>query len=149
MVDQVGRVACGRQVTIRCAHPSDAAALHALTVSSKAHWGYPDDFLAAFASGLDLSPEYIARHDVRVAVSEDHIVGFAALVGDGATRVLDHLWVTRSWIGRGVGTLLFLDACQRASAGGASRLELEAEPHAVGFYTRGVVASFATPARWR
>jgi hypothetical protein len=95
-------------------------------VSSKAHWGYPDDFLAAFASGLDLSPEYIARHDVRVAVSEDNIVGFAALVGDGATRVLDHLWVTPSWIGRGVGTLLFLDACQRASAG--ALLDLSGRP---------------------
>ena len=50
--------------------------------------------------------------------------------------MLDHLWVRPSWIGQGVGGRLFRLAADCARELGAERLELGAEPNAVGFYEK-------------
>ena len=47
---------------------------------------------------------------------------------------LDDLWVEPEWIGKGIGSLLFRHAVERARRLGGKRLEWEAEPNAVGFY---------------
>lgn len=50
--------------------------------------------------------------------------------------MLDHLWVVPEKFGTGIGRALFQHALQQAEALGAEFLELEADPHAVGFYER-------------
>lgn len=121
---------------IRPARPDEAAALAALAVRSKAHWPYPTAFIQRFARGLGLTAEVVAGNDVQVAEHHGGIVGFYTLLHRGPTAVLDDLWLEPREIGRGAGRVLFEHAAERAAASGASWLEWEAEPHAVGFYTR-------------
>ena len=65
-------------LTVRGAIPSDAAVLSALAQRSKAHWGYPPEWLEAWRPSLTLSAEYLVRHTVLVAESASSVVGFAA-----------------------------------------------------------------------
>jgi GNAT superfamily N-acetyltransferase len=123
-------------VLVRPARPQEAAALAALAVRSKAHWGYPSEFVRRFAAGLGLTPEVVEANDVQVGERDGEPRGFYTLLPRGPLVVLDDLWLEPAEIGRGSGRLLFEHAAARAAGGGAAVLEWEAEPYAVGFYTR-------------
>src|SRR5207247_10253115 len=49
---------------------------------------------------------------------------------------LDDLWVEPKWIGTRIGSRLFRHAAGRGEQLGASRMEWEAEPNAIGFYEK-------------
>ena len=121
---------------VRPGRPQEAAALAALAVRSKAHWGYPADFVARFAAGMGFTPDVVAANDVQVGECDGEPRGFYTLLHRGPLAVLDDLWLEPGEIGRGSGRLLFEHAAARARARGAEVLEWEAEPYAVGFYTR-------------
>ncbi|WP_214371197.1 GNAT family N-acetyltransferase [Pseudonocardia sp. H11422] len=121
---------------IRPARPDEAAALAAIAVRAKAHWGYPAEFVARFARSLGLTPEVVAANDVWVAERGSVVVGFYTLLHRGELAVLDDLWLEPEEIGHGLGRLLFEHARDRAAAAGAEVLEWEAEPYALGFYER-------------
>lgn len=129
---------------VRPARPQEAAALAALAVRSKANWGYPSEFLRRFAALVALTPEVVATNDVQVGERDGELRGFYTLLHRGGLAVLDDLWLEPGEIGRGSGRLLFEHAASRARLAGASLLEWEAEPYAVGFYTRmgGVTVRF-------
>lgn len=121
---------------VRPARPQEAAALAALAVRSKAHWGYPREFVERFAATVNLTPEVVAANDVQVAEHGGEVRGFYTLLHRGTLAVLDDLWLEPDEIGHGSGRLLFEHAVARALGAGAIVLEWEAEPYAVGFYTR-------------
>ncbi len=131
---------------IRAGRPEEAGLLAALAVRSKAHWGYPPEFLERFARSHGLTGEVVAANDVRVLIRDDRIRGFSTVLHRGAVAVLDDLWLEPDEIGRGSGRVLFADASARARAAGASSMEWEAEPGAVGFYERmgAVTTGWAT-----
>jgi GNAT superfamily N-acetyltransferase len=116
------------------AEPKHANELKRLAIASKAHWGYPEEWMTRWGNLLRLDAEYVDTHHVYAAFTEDELIGFYALVRAAEICTLDHLWVAPSRIGKGIGRRLFEDAVRRATALGATRLELEAEPHALGFY---------------
>lgn len=120
---------------VRPARPQEATALAALAVRSKAHWGYPREFVERFAAGLNLTPEVVAANDVQVAEHGGQVRGFYTLLHRDSVAVLDDLWLEPDEIGHGWGRLLFEHAVARASGAGAAVLEWEAEPYAVAFYT--------------
>ena len=122
--------------TLRSARPDEAGALAALAVRSKSHWGYPVAFLDRFARTHGLTAEVVAANDVRVLESAGRVRGFSTVLRRGAVAVLDDLWLEPDEIGRGTGRLLFAHAAARAAAAGATAMEWEAEPYAMGFYER-------------
>jgi len=131
---------------IRRAHPKEADALSALAYRSKAHWGYDADFLGRVRDAMTLSPDDVERHEVWLAESATGApIGYHRVIpGDPAE--LEDLWVERSAIGSGVGRRLFTHAVSVARKGGATALEIDSEPHAVGFYERmGAVRIGETP----
>lgn len=121
---------------IRRARPDEADALSALAFRSKAHWGYPPDFLATWRDEMRLHADAIAKHEVWVAESPGgSLIGYhRVLAGDPAE--LEDLWVEPHAIGSGVGRWLFQHAIEVAAGLGASALEIVSDPHAVGFYER-------------
>lgn len=84
----------------------------------------------------DFSPGALRVKELYVAEVEGRAVAFAALLPKGDAWWLDDLWVEPQWIGKGIGSRLFHVCAQRASRLGATRLEWEAEPNAVGFYEK-------------
>jgi GNAT superfamily N-acetyltransferase len=130
---------------LRPARADEEERLREVARASKAHWGYDAEQVRAWAKTL----EYAGK-DVHVAESGGAVVAYAVLVVDGQAAELDELWVAPEWIGRGVGSRLFRFVADRAADLGASRLEWEADPNAVGFYERmgGRYVRDSDPSEW-
>ena len=120
-------------VTYRRAEPADAAALGAIARSAKAHWGYPVEWLDAWAPELTVAPRFLERHPAWVAEAEGEPVGFAAVRQTSGRCELEHLWVSPSAQGHGIGEELFSLAFKESRARGLP-LVVESDPHAAGFY---------------
>jgi GNAT superfamily N-acetyltransferase len=128
------RTRLGAEPPIRLAAPEDAGPLSLLARRAKGHWGYPEEWLAAWEPELTRSPADIRRMHVHVARSDDHIAGFYALDGEGRTLTLEHFWVDPDHMGRGVGRTLFRHALDYAAGHGAGKLQIESDPNAESFY---------------
>jgi GNAT superfamily N-acetyltransferase len=122
--------------TIERARPADAAALTQVAHAAKRHWGYAESDIVRWRDGLTITPEFIARHAVYRATLAGEAVGFYALTGEGATRVLEHFWIAPAHIGTGIGRMLFAHATERLRAEGVHTVRIESDPNAEGFYVK-------------
>jgi N-acetylglutamate synthase-like GNAT family acetyltransferase len=121
---------------IRRAKPDEAATLTDIAHAAKRHWGYPENWIEHWKDDLTITPEFISKHEVYVAVSDAEIVGCCAIVSDGAVPELEHMWIRPEHIGSGVGRALFLHIKERAANLGLPVLEISSDPNAEGFYQR-------------
>jgi len=124
-------------MSIRAARTEEAPGLTSLAFRSKAHWGYSSDFMAACRQELTVSPDRVEsdRYRYFVAVDGESMLGFYALEhrSDGDCE-LEALFVEPACIGSGVGRALIDHAKRMASTVGATRLIIQGDPHAAGFY---------------
>ena len=137
-----------RSVTIRAAQTADAAALSSLAVRSKAHWGYPPEFMARCRDELRVSPDDIDGGVTTYVVAEcdGRIVGFAGTTRIDDARVeLEALFVDPPAIGTGVGRMLLTHAAATGRALGATTMLIQGDPNANRFY----LAAGALPAGTR
>lgn len=123
-------------IAIRRARPREAERLTRIALAAKRYWGYPDTWLERWRDALTITPQYIRRHHVYVAEESSERLGFFALVCGDDRALLEHLWVDPASIGRGVGRELFAFAIQLARTQGITRVLIEADPNAEGFYAR-------------
>jgi GNAT superfamily N-acetyltransferase len=146
-------VAAGAAATtdlrLRPGRESEAAALSALALRSKGHWGYDQAFLEACRSELTLTAEQAA--EATVAEVGGVAAGFALLAaadpdGDAGERVgeLAMLFVDPTHIGGGLGRLLLDAAVRTARDRRWSRLRVESDPGAEGFYLAAGAARVGT-----
>lgn len=124
------------ELQIRRATPADAATLTEIAHAAKRHWGYPENWIERWRNDLTITPEFISRHEVYVAVADTEIVGCCAIVCDGSPAELEHMWIRPDHIGTGVGRALFLHIQERALSLGLPALEISSDPNAEGFYQR-------------
>ena len=103
-----------------------------------------------WAASGDFTAEGLARRAAHVAEVNGRVVGWAALIPRGDVCWLDDLWIEPSSIGTGIGSRLFQHAARVAEKLGASRMEWEAEPNALGFYERmgGRYLRDSEPSEW-
>ncbi len=117
--------------------PDEAAALSALALRSKGHWGYDAAFLEACRAELTLTADQAAA--ARVVRGDDgSVCGFHLLAPDpdgtpGRGELL-MLFVDPSAIGQGFGRALLEDAVEAARGRGWSVLRVESDPGAEDFY---------------
>jgi GNAT superfamily N-acetyltransferase len=105
----------------------DAARLRDIAFSAKAHWGYDEERVRAWADSIDVE-------DGRMLVVED--AGWASVIVRDEVCWLEDLWVEPTAMGRGLGRRLFERAAALGRERGCARMEWEAEPNAIGFYER-------------
>lgn len=122
--------------TIRRALPDEAETLTRIALDAKRYWGYPEHWIKHWESDLTVSSDFIRDNQVYVAEREGEIRGFYALCVSDNKAELEHMWVTPSAIGTGVGKELFLDAMDRAATLEVREIEISADPNAAGFYER-------------
>ena len=120
-------------VTVRGARAGEAAALTALSVRSKAHWGYDDAFMRSSQASLTVGDADIAAGRVLVAERDRLVFGVARVEPDGE---LGLLFVDPLALNRGVGRALFDAAAALARRLGARRMVIVADPNAAPFYER-------------
>ncbi|MBN2500740.1 MAG: GNAT family N-acetyltransferase [Anaerolineales bacterium] len=122
--------------TIRPAVPEEAPMLTALTLRSKAHWGYDDGFMSAAVAELTITPDYILQHAVFLLQIADDILGYVSLVDQGEELLLDNLFIEPEHIGIGYGRMLWQRAVDYARQAGYQSIILVADPNAAPIYTR-------------
>lgn len=125
----------GAQTGIRAAHESEAPALSAIALESKAHWPYSSSQIETWRDDLTILPETISRAMVYVAEIDAEIVGFYVLQPSAAHWILEHFWVRPVNMGRGIGRSLLAHAAKLAAAGGTDAIAIDADPHAEPFYS--------------
>jgi len=121
-------------IEITRARPAQAAELTRIAIAAKAHWGYPERWMALWAPLLAISPDYIATNEVWAAALGPEIAGFYSLTDLGRAVSLENMWVLPRYIRQGLGRGLFSHALARCRQLGYETLRIEADPHAQGFY---------------
>ncbi|WP_175734270.1 GNAT family N-acetyltransferase [Burkholderia ambifaria] len=123
------------QFVIRACCPSDADQLTKLAFLSKAHWGYPKEWLDLWQGDLTVTPEMIEGSIAYVAEAEEQIIGFwvrASMDSNEPTR--GWLFVHPAHMGQGVARALWSELRKEAAARGIRSFVIEADPNAVPFY---------------
>jgi N-acetylglutamate synthase-like GNAT family acetyltransferase len=124
------------EIRIRRAEPDEAPALTEIAHAAKRHWGYPETWIEHWQDDLTITPEFIARNEMYVALFNDQIIGCCALVSTGSDAELEHMWIRPDYMGNAVGKALFRHTRERAKQLNFSAMELSADPNAEGFYQR-------------
>lgn len=124
-------------IVIRPARAHERRALEELQLRASTHWPTYREHLAAHPDAVEIPAAQIDNGLVRVAEQAGEVAGFAVLLRPVAGACeLDGLFVEPSHMGAGVGRLLVADAARIAGAQGAERIDVIANPDAVGFYER-------------
>ncbi|NTZ10438.1 GNAT family N-acetyltransferase [Burkholderia metallica] len=121
--------------TVRSARAADADELTRLARLSKAHWGYPKEWLDLWQSDLTISPETIEGAIGYVTESGESIIGFwvrTSLDSDRPTP--GWFFVHPDHMGQGVARALRESVRAEAAARGIKSLVVEADPNAAPFY---------------
>jgi GNAT superfamily N-acetyltransferase len=124
------------ECSIRPVDPKEGERLREIAIAAKSLWGYDAERVVQWAAMGDFSPQGLGEKEVYVAETRSQIMGWVSLISRGDVCWLDDLWVEPGWFGQGVGSRLFRHAVERAKQCGATRMEWEAEPNALGFYEK-------------
>ncbi len=120
---------------IRSTAPSDADQLSKLAFLSKAHWGYPKDWLEAWRADLTITPAMLDSTMGCIAEAGGAIIGFWVREPVESERPTPGwLFVHPDHMGRGVARALWTALRKEAAARGIRHVVIEADPHAMPFY---------------
>jgi GNAT superfamily N-acetyltransferase len=119
---------------IRLGTPADlAAAASVYRRASLSDASYRDNLLA-HPEYLILRPEGLAEGRTYVAEEDGSLVGFATWAETDGTVELEDLFVDPGYLRRGIATALVGRIAKVLRARGTERLEVTANPDALGFY---------------
>jgi ribosomal protein S18 acetylase RimI-like enzyme len=121
---------------IRRVLPDEAATLSQIALAAKRHWGYPERWMEIWKPQLTFSPEYFEENESWVAEINSAPIAFYTLLEKDGSAWIENLWVSPEYIGKGAGKRLFLHALELSRQRGYKKLQLEADPNAVGFYEK-------------
>ncbi len=124
------------KVQIRRATSDEAGILTEIAHAAKRHWGYPENWIEHWKADLTITPEFIAKNEMYVAMNGEEIVGCCAIAFSESLAELEHMWIRPEHMGAGVGRALFLHVKERAANLEIPALEISADPNAEGFYER-------------
>jgi len=119
---------------IRLGIPADLPAASDVYRSASLSNGGDRDNLLAHPEYLVLGPEGLAEGRTYVAEEQGSLVGFATWIEVGGVFELEDLFVDPGWRRRGIAAALVNRIAQVLRARGVQRLEVTANPHAMGFY---------------
>ena len=119
---------------IRPAEPADLGAVRDVFRRSSLSNRADRANLLAHPEVLDLSDQAIRDGRTRVAVVEDHVIGFVTTAPSGDGLDLEDLFVDPDWMRRGIGRALVSDAAAMARDRGVTRIEVTANDDALDFY---------------
>jgi GNAT superfamily N-acetyltransferase len=128
-------------VSIRPGAAPDVAALREVyRRASLANEG-DRELLTAHPELLDWSDLALQQGRTRVAVADGRVAGFATILFTAASAEVEDLFVDPDWMRRGIGRALVEEIGVLARTAGWQFIEVDANPHALSFYTRvGFVA---------
>lgn len=124
-------------IRLRPATVDEAELLSDLALRSKAYWGYSATFMDACANELRVEQDRLTSPLVRCTVAEleQDIAGYYLLEKRSLSEwELDAFFIDPLHIGQGIGRQLIEHAKLEATFLGASRILIQSDPNAAGFY---------------
>ena len=122
-------------ISLRPPRKDEHAALTALCIRAKAHWGYDDDFMALCRAEMTITEGDIKPGYFQVAERDSIIVGVASIAPCDDGIEVDLIYVDPDHMGIGAGRRLMDWAMGAARSMNADELIIVADPHAEAFYT--------------
>jgi len=119
---------------IRLGVPADLGAASDVYRSASLSNEGDRDNLLAHPEYLVLGPEGLAEGRTYVAEEAGILVGFATWIRADGTFELEDLFVDPGWRRRGIAAALVTRVARALRVRGVQRLEVTANPHALGFY---------------
>jgi len=117
----------------RIAETGDLETLNAISVKSKAYWGYPEAWIEKWLDELTLNDEKLSKQNVLVIENENKIVGFSSIVENNENYEIVHLWLLPAYIGKGLGKKLLAKTIE-SFVKTDKEIIVVADPNAVPFY---------------
>ena len=117
------------------AEVQDLPIINVISMTAKAHWGYPQAWLDHWKPEMMLSAEYLGKNQVLKLVVEEEIVGFCALVKREQDYEIEHLWLLPSHMGKGYGKSLLQASIEQGVAIPA-KIMVVSDPNAESFYAK-------------
>ena len=135
------------KIQIRPAYISEASSLTVISFEAKRHWNYPEEYYERWRDELTINEDYIRKNMVHVAVYEDLLIGFYAIVESpqdfwaGKVFVakgfwLEHIFIKPEYHKLGIGRQMIKHACIVAKDKGINKLMIFVDPFAKGFYDK-------------
>lgn len=120
--------------TIRKANVEDAATLTDIAFKAKGYWGYSDEFMNAWKDTLIITVEDIQSKVIYLLEEDKAIKGFYCLCIE--TQELQSLFVAPTYIGQGLGKVLWGNILLKATENGLSSFHFNSDPNAYEFYLK-------------
>jgi ribosomal protein S18 acetylase RimI-like enzyme len=117
------------------ATPDDIPRLNQISIASKKHWGYPDDWIAHWREALTITPNDFVQSVVLKAVLGNEIIGFCIIGETPNEYEVLHLWLEPTYIGKGYGKTLLNQALAQVTTQ-PKDIIVEADPYAEPFYAK-------------
>lgn len=118
---------------IRKATLKDLPILNQISLASKRHWQYPEDWIQRWLEDLTLDEEDLQNQEVHVLEADEKLIGFCGIAEDSDAYEVAHLWVLPEYIGKGYGKRL-LNASISNVVIDKKKIRLVADPNAEHFY---------------
>ncbi len=119
----------------RSAEIQDQSHLNQISIASKKHWGYPDDWIAQWLEDLFISSETLIQNTVQIAQVDERIIGFCCVLEEEEYLAIAHLWILPEFIGKGYGKDLLNYTLGFLSHKGKP-IEVVSDPNAEEFYKK-------------
>lgn len=130
-------------LTIHRADKNDVQILNSISIASKMHWNYPQEWLRQWLVDLTFTQAYIAHNFVYKLLVEEETVGVIAIEENNEVYEITHLWILPKYIGKGYGKKLLNTVTAFVVKPGAE-IFVESDPNAEGFYQSQGFTTFAT-----
>jgi len=122
-----------KNMKFRTAKISDIDTLNAISVASKAYWGYPASWMEKWRDELTLDSVKFSKQNIMVVEEEGQPIGFSSIVENSDHYEILHLWILPAYIGKGIGKKL-LEKIMGTFATSGKAIIVEADPNAEAFY---------------
>ncbi|MEO0876200.1 MAG: GNAT family N-acetyltransferase [Bacteroidota bacterium] len=120
----------------------DLPTLNHISLASKAHWGYPQQWLQHWKDDMLLREKHLTQYNILLAELAGEVVGFCAISEEITEYQVEHLWLLPKHIGKGYGKRLLEQALASFTTTDKPIL-VEADPHAEAFYQRQGFVTFS------
>lgn len=121
-------------IKIRKANVEDAAVLTDIAINSKGYWGYSNDYMNAWKDALTITVKDIQSKVIYLLEENKNIKGFYCLCIE--TKELESLFVAPTYIGQGLGKVLWKDILLKAIEYRIPSFHFDSDPNAYEFYLK-------------
>ena len=115
----------------------DAIVLTNIALESKGYWGYTTKQIESWREDLTVTPIMFEEYNICKYVVNNEIAGFYILErANIRTSILQFLFISPSYIKKGIGHLLIQHAIEYCKEGSSAILNVLSDPNAESFYAK-------------